>query len=159
MSTTYDWYRIHSEMVEHLNRVQDCMKPVVATVNGLCYGSGVILAAHCDMVIASDAATFGFVEGRMGLAGIGMLPFHIGGQWAKFLITTGEVITATRAQDIGLALEVVRAADLAARVQGLGERIAAMPPYGVELNKRSVNATLDAMGWPRRRASTSRTTP
>ena len=52
---------------------------------------------------------------------IGMLPFHIGGQWAKFLITTGEVITAERAKSIGLALEVVPAADLSARVQALGE--------------------------------------
>jgi enoyl-CoA hydratase/carnithine racemase len=116
-------------------------------VNGLCYGSGLILALHCDFVVASSAATFSFVETRMGLAGTGMLAHVVGPQWAKFLALSGEVITARRARDIGLVLEVVDESAFPARIADLARRIAAMPRYGTELHKRNVNAAVDTMGW------------
>lgn len=145
--TTWDWYVVHEELNRHLSALRELHKPVIAAVNGICYGSGLILAAHCDIVVASDAATFSFIEGRMGLAGVGMLAFHIGPQWAKFLMVTGEIIDASRAQQIGLVLEVIDHERFPAKIAALGRRVAAMPPYGVMLNKRNVNATMDASGW------------
>jgi enoyl-CoA hydratase/carnithine racemase len=145
--TVYDWVRIHEELARSWNAVRDLRLPVIAAVNGLCYGSGLILALHCDLVVASSAATFSFIETRMGLAGTGMLAQVVGPQWAKFLALSGEVITARRARDIGLVLEVVDAAVFEDRVGDLARRIAAMPRYGTELHKRNVNAAVDVMGW------------
>ncbi len=145
--TPDDWYRIHGRLNGYTRAVRESAKPVVAAVNGLCYGSGVILAAHCDLVVASSAARFSFIESRMGLAGIGMLAFHIGAQWAKFLMLSGEIISAERARSIGLVLEVIEADAFERRVEALGDRLAAMPPIAAMLNKRNVDAALDAMGW------------
>jgi len=145
--TTYDWVRIHDQLAGAWNAVRDLRLPVIAAVNGLCYGSGLILALHCDLVVASSSATFSFIETRMGLAGTGMLAHVVGPQWAKFLALSGEVITARRAREIGLVLEVVDASDFPARIASLAQRIAAMPRYGTELHKRNVNAAVDVMGW------------
>ena len=145
--TTWDWYVTHEELGRHLNGIRDLHKPVIGAVNGICFGSGLILAAHCDIVIASDQATFSFIEGRMGLAGVGMMAHLIGPQWAKFLMVTGEIIDAAKAKDIGIVLEVIEHARFADKVAALGQRVAAMPPYGVMLNKRNVNAAMDAAGW------------
>jgi enoyl-CoA hydratase/carnithine racemase len=145
--TVYDWVRIHDELGAAWNAVRELRLPVIAAVNGLCWGSGLILALHCDLVVASSAATFSFIETRMGLAGTGMLAQVVGPQWAKFLALSGEVITARRARDIGLVLEVVEADVFTARVDDLARRIAAMPRYGTELHKRNVNAAVDMMGW------------
>jgi enoyl-CoA hydratase/carnithine racemase len=145
--TVYDWVRIHDELAGAWNAVRELRLPVIAAVNGLCYGSGLILALHCDLVVASSAATFSFIETRMGLAGTGMLAHVVGPQWAKFLALSGEVITAARAREIGLVLEVVDAAAFPSRIASLAARIAAMPRFGTELHKRNVNAAVDVMGW------------
>jgi enoyl-CoA hydratase/carnithine racemase len=145
--TPFDWYRIHQRINRHLTAVREASKPLIAAVNGLCYGSGLILAAHCDFLIASSAARFSFIESRMGLAGIGMIPFLIGPQWAKFLMLSGEILGAGRAREIGLVLEVIDQSEFAERIEALARQVAAMPPIGAVLNKRNVNATLEAMGW------------
>jgi enoyl-CoA hydratase/carnithine racemase len=145
--TVYDWVRIHDELAAAWNAVRELRLPVIAAVNGLCWGSGLILALHCDLVVASSAATFSFIETRMGLAGTGMLAHVVGPQWAKFLALSGEVITARRARDIGLVLEVVESSSFEPRIASLARRIAAMPRYGTELHKRNVNAAVDTMGW------------
>ena len=46
--TTYDWVRIHDQLAGAWNAVRDLRLPVIAAVNGLCYGSGLILALHHD---------------------------------------------------------------------------------------------------------------
>ena len=145
--TVYDWVRIHDELGAAWNAVRELRLPVIAAVNGLCYGSGLILALHCDLVVASSKATFSFIETRMGLAGTGMLAHVVGPQWAKFLALSGEVISAARARDIGLVLEVVDESVFDSRIASLAQRIAAMPRYGTELHKRNVNAAVDTMGW------------
>jgi enoyl-CoA hydratase/carnithine racemase len=145
--TSYDWHQIHGRLNRYTRAVRESDKPVIAAINGLCYGSGVILAAHCDLVVASSAARFSFIESRMGLAGIGMIAYHVGAQWAKFLMLSGEIISAERARRIGLVLEVLPEDEFEPRIEALGERIAAMPTIAATLNKRNVDAALDAMGW------------
>jgi enoyl-CoA hydratase/carnithine racemase len=145
--TVHDWFAIHEELARSWTAVRDLRTPVIAAVNGLCYGSGVILALHCDLVVAARSARFGFVETRMGLAGIGMLAHVVGPQWAKFLALSGEVIGARRAREIGLVLEVVADERFTERIADLARRIAAMPVPATVLNKRNVNVAVDTMGW------------
>jgi enoyl-CoA hydratase/carnithine racemase len=138
---------------EFHGRLSASAKPVVAAVHGYCLGAGVLLASACDLVVAGETARFGFPEGRMGLVGVTPLVAVIGRQWAKFLILTGELITAERAREIGLVLTVEPDAELFDRVLDLADRIARMPRAGVEHNRRSIDAVADAAGATAGRAA------
>lgn len=120
--------------------------PVVAAINGLCYGAGLLLAIECDLLIAGESARFAMLEARMGSGGSALLPFLIGVQWTKFLMFSGEIIDARRAQEIGLVLEVEADDELAARAADLAQRIAAMPHHQVFFSKRQTDGTLAMMG-------------
>lgn len=141
-----DWYDFMREEDADFAVVRDMRKPVIAAINGLCYGAGLILAAHTDIRIASSAARFGFIESRMGGTGIEVFPFLIGVQWAKFLMFSGELISAERARDIGLVLEVIPADRFQPKVRELALRISAMPPQGVRFNKHVIDSATDLMG-------------
>jgi enoyl-CoA hydratase/carnithine racemase len=127
-------------------RLRASALPVVAAVHGHCLGAGLLLAASCDLVVAGAGASFGLPEGRMGLVGASYLVPVVGRQWAKFLILTGESITAEQAREIGLVLAVVPDEELAARAEDLAARLARMPRTGVLLNRRAVDAAADAAG-------------
>src|SRR6202044_3853838 len=81
--------------------------PVIAAINGMCFGAGLIHVAECDLIVAARSATFCMIEARMAHGGIGTLPYLIGFQWARYLMYTGDVLTAEKAKEIGLVLEVV----------------------------------------------------
>jgi enoyl-CoA hydratase/carnithine racemase len=144
---TLSWVRfLEGEDADNL-QIRNLTKPVVGAINGLCYGAGCIMAAHFDMLVAAESATFGLIESRMGATGIGVFPFIVGGQWAKFLMLSGELISAQKAKEIGLVLEVVPDDRLGERVEDLARRIAAMPREAVMLHKQEINGTLDMMGY------------
>ena len=145
--TAADWYASHEHNDRWATAIRELRTPTVAAVNGICYGAGLILAAHCDLLLAAEDTRFSLMEARMGSAGAAVLPYLIGPQWTKFLILTGEILNAHKAREIGLVLEVTPPDRLQDRALDLARRIAAMPPIGVMLNKRGVNATLDVMGW------------
>lgn len=140
----------HRAFLEHADafhrRLTASEVPIVAAVHGHCIGAGMLLAASCDFVIAGAGATFGFPEGRLGLVGAGALTSRIGRQWAKFLMLTGESITAAQAHTIGLVLTIEPDAELQARVLELARRIARMPRESVLLNRRTIDAAADAAG-------------
>jgi enoyl-CoA hydratase/carnithine racemase len=145
--TALDWYRFLGQWGDNLETIRDLRTPVIGAVNGMCYGAGLIMAAHFDFLVAADNARFGLIETRFGSTGVDVFTFLVGPQWAKFLALSGEIITAQKAREIGLVLEVVPAAELAARAGDLARRVAAMPSDAVVLNRRLVNAATKAMGW------------
>jgi enoyl-CoA hydratase/carnithine racemase len=148
VESSVDWFWFHKEPYGVARVEPHAMRtPVIAAVNGLCYGAGMLVAAECDIVVAAESARFCMIEARMAHGGAGNLPFFIGPQWTKFLMFTGEIISPRRAQEIGLVLEVVPDDELLERVKKLAIRIASMPGQGVELQKQQVNGTLDMMGW------------
>ena len=83
----------------------------------------------------------------MGASGVDVFPYIIGPQWSKFLMLSGEIISARKALEIGLVINVVPHEELWERTLDLASRISAMPRFGVMLNKRNVDGTLDMMGW------------
>lgn len=143
----WDQYIFHEEADAVLEYVRQLHKPVIGMINGLCYGAGLMYAAHMDLRVASDRARFSLIEGRMGASGADVFPFLIGQQWTKFLMLSGEIISARKAKEIGLVLEVVPDQELWERTLDLATRIASMPRFGVMLNKRNIDGTADVMGW------------
>jgi enoyl-CoA hydratase/carnithine racemase len=125
--------------------------PIVAAVHGYCLGAAVTMMTCCDIVIAADDARIGFPEGRLGLIGASSVVDVIGRQWAKFLMLTGENLTAAQAQQLGLVMTVEPAAELLDRVSDLAGRISRMPREGARLNRHTIDAAADAAGAQSRR--------
>jgi len=106
----------------------DLDKPIICMMNGHAIGLGATIALLCDIIIASDKAKIGDPHVSMGLvAGDGgavIWPQHIGYAKAKYYLMTGEAMTATEAERIGLITKVVAHDTLASEVYGLAERLA-----------------------------------
>ncbi|MCU1617709.1 MAG: enoyl-CoA hydratase [Frankiales bacterium] len=144
--TPVDDYAFVAELGAFYEQLRAVRTPIVGAVQGLCLGAGMSLAAQCDLLVAADDARFGLVEGRMGHPGATEIAPIVGAAWAKFLILTGELIDAHRAERIGFVLSVVPAADLEGRALDLARRVAAVPRASALMNKAAVDAMADALG-------------
>lgn len=116
--------------------------PVIAAVNGLALGGGCELTLACDVVIASDRATFGMPESALGLVpGYGVLraPDVIGRQMTKLMVMSGETLDAQRALQLGLVQRVVPHAELMASALALAGKIAGNAPLAHAVGKRIIN--------------------
>ena len=124
-------------------------KPLVAAVQGPALGGGLEVALACDVIIASDDASFGLPEVKRGQVAAGggvvrlprRLPFHL----AAEMLLTGDPISAERAATLGLVSAVVARAELADRAVATARRIAANAPLAVRATKELMYSTLD---WP-----------
>lgn len=84
--------------------------PVVAAVNGLCQGGGLIIAMLADIAVASDRATFRAPEALRGVADANLaalLPAHVGVARARDMLLTGRRLSAAEALEAGLVARVV----------------------------------------------------
>jgi enoyl-CoA hydratase/carnithine racemase len=127
-------------------RIRSSSLPTIAAVHGHCLGAGVLLATSCDLVVAAQSAEFAFPEGRLGLVGASTLVPVIGRQWAKFLMLTGESLTADQAKEIGLVFSIEPDDEHFDRALDLARRIARMPREGALLNRKTIDAVADASG-------------
>ena len=125
----------------------DMHKPVIAEVHGHCMAGGTDLALLCDMVIVAEDAVIGFPAGRdLGALPNQMWLYHVGPQWTKRLLLTGDTITGAEAAQIGFAMKAVPADLLRAEVDGLADRFALIDPDILAANKRAVNMGMELMG-------------
>src|SRR5687767_15124192 len=119
--------------------------PFIAAVNGVCAGAGTNFALACDLVIASDDATFNEAFVRIGLSpdcgGSFFLPRAIGEKLAAEALMTGSTITAQRAAEIGMINRVVPAGELMDKARGLADQLAAGPTAAIARVKQMLNAT------------------
>jgi len=122
-------------------------KPVIGAINGVAAGAGISVALACDMRIASEAASFIEVFGRVGLVpdtgSSWFLPRLIGyARAAEMSFTTDPVDSAT-AERIGLVNHVVPADQLMAETGALAARLAKSAPIAMALAKRALNRSLE----------------
>lgn len=113
-------------------------KPTIAAVNGPCIGYGLTAVVACDFVVASDRATFGYPEVKLGastIVGAIRLPPKVGWANAMELLLTGDTIDAQRAKEIGLAWKVVPHDDLMVEANALAARLCQGAPLAVRATK------------------------
>lgn len=118
-------------------------QPCVAAVNGPAYGAGMSLALGCDIVVASEAATFSQVFVKRGLSpdfgSSWLLPRLVGLHTAKRLALLGDPITAAQARELGLVAEVTPTDALLEAATAVARRLADGPPIALAQTKRLLN--------------------
>jgi methylglutaconyl-CoA hydratase len=121
-----------------IQRVNLAPVPVVALVQGACFGGGTGLLAACDVVIAADDAQFSIAEVRWGLTAAIIVPQlndAIGVRQVRRYALTGERFSAAEARRIGLVHEVVPAAELEAAGARIVEAILQNGPDAIRQTK------------------------
>ena len=143
--------KFHHEKTMYFDRclrIRDFPKPTIAAVHGKCIAAGVMLACMCDLIVASDDASFQNPVLRMTGAAVEILiePWEMPPRKAKEFLLTAQTISAADAERLGMVNRVVPRDELASTVQEIAEAIAQVPPATAAVVKRSINKTLEFMG-------------
>ncbi len=124
--------------------VSSFRKPLIAAVNGICYGGGALVAILCDIRIASETAAFRFPGAAYGLVvGGAQLPRIIGPAFAKDLLFTARVVAADEALRIGLVNAIVPQAEVVDKALEMARLIAANSPPALIATKETVDRATD----------------
>lgn len=122
------------------NAIRECAKPVIAAVNGVALGAGMGLVAACDILYASDEATFGMPEINVGLAGgASMLRTLFGRSTVRRMFFTGQRLTAHDLLRRNVLEDVLPADQLLPVTMALASEIASKAPLAIMYAKRATN--------------------
>ena len=122
-------------------------QPVIAALNGYAVGTSSGMALACDLAIAAEHARLGEPEIRHGaLSPFLMLPFLTHSRAVHEIYYTGDLVGAADLLRLGIVNRVVPAGELGAAARKLAERLAKVPPYALQMKKRSLRAAYDLMG-------------
>jgi len=132
---------------EHYNpiilRLRTIEKPIVAAVNGVAAGAGANIALACDIVVATESASFIQAFSKIGLipdsGGTFFLPRLIGMQRAAALMMTGDKVSAKEAMSMGMIYRSYADDVFATESKKLAAQLAQMPTKGLGLTKRLLN--------------------
>ena len=135
---------------EHYNpiisRIRKIEKPIIAAVNGVAAGAGANIALACDVVIASENASFIQAFSKIGLVpdsgGTFFLPRLIGFQKATALMMLGDKVSAMEAERLGMVYKVVSPENFLEEVNSIANTMANMPTKALGLTKRLLNESM-----------------
>lgn len=135
---------------EHYNpiisRIRSIEKPVIGAINGVAAGAGANIALACDVVIASENASFIQAFSKIGLipdsAGTFFLPRLIGFQKASALMMLGDKVSAQDAEKMGMVYKVISSENFSKEVNTIANTLANMPTKALGLTKRLLNQSM-----------------
>jgi len=126
--------------------IENSIKPFIAAINGFALGGGLELAMACHIRIASDTAKMGLPEVSLGLipgyGGTQRLTQLVGKGIAIEMITTAEMISAAKAEQIGLVNYAVPAGELLIKAEEIISKIKQRAPLAVGAAISAVNAAV-----------------
>jgi enoyl-CoA hydratase len=128
--------------------IRHSAKPVVAAVNGLCQGGGLVIAMLADVSVASTAATFRAPELYRGIADTGyaaILPGQIGIPRARDMLLTGRQIDAATALEWGLVTRVAEPGRELDEAIDIAKAIVRTAPSARRVVKREINRQYEVM--------------
>jgi 2-(1,2-epoxy-1,2-dihydrophenyl)acetyl-CoA isomerase len=135
---------------EHFNpiilKIRQLQKPVIAAVNGVAAGAGANLALCCDIVIATQSASFIQAFSKIGLipdsGGTYFLPRLVGWQKASALMMLGEKVSATEAEKLGMIYKVFEDDNFNEAALAIANTLAKMPTRALAFTKQALEGTL-----------------
>jgi 2-(1,2-epoxy-1,2-dihydrophenyl)acetyl-CoA isomerase len=135
---------------EHYNpiisRIRNIEKPIIGAINGVAAGAGANIALACDVVVASENASFIQAFSKIGLvpdsAGTFFLPRLIGFQKASALMMLGDKVSAVEAEKLGMVYKVVAPENFMEEVNNIASILANMPTKALGLTKRLLNNSM-----------------
>ncbi|MBM4376469.1 MAG: enoyl-CoA hydratase family protein [Deltaproteobacteria bacterium] len=128
-----------------IQNIVELRRPVIAAVNGVAVGAGAVIAAACDLRIASESARFGYIFPRVGLSGADMgasylLPKIVGRGHAAELLFFGDVIDAKAALGMGLVNRVVAQGEVVPLAREWAAKLAAGPLFAHAMTKQMLES-------------------
>ena len=131
--------------ITRLHRCCDAIRglpvPVIARIQGFCFGAGLEIAAACDVRIAAEEASFGMPEVKLGIPSVieaALLPLLVGWGRTREILLLGDTFTAGEALAWRLVEHVVPAAGLDRAVEAWIGRLLTSAPRAVRLQKRLI---------------------
>ncbi|MCB0978313.1 MAG: enoyl-CoA hydratase/isomerase family protein [Acidimicrobiales bacterium] len=129
----------------------------IAAIHGHCVGGGLVLAAACDLRVASSDARFSIPEVDLGIplawGGIPRLVRELGPAVTKELVLTCRPFDAVEAKELHFLNRVVDPSELDESVDRLAAELAAKPGFALRVTKQQVNAVVEEMAGTARNAS------
>ena len=129
-------------------RWRNIPKPTIAAVQGKCVAGGLMLAWPCDLIVASDDASFADPVVSFGIGGIEW--FHhaqeVGVRKAKEMLFTSDEVSAAEAKALGMVNQVVPRDQLEQATMAMARKIAAKSRFALKMAKLSINGMQDAGG-------------
>lgn len=137
---TEDDYKVPESGYGGLTNRFSCNKPIIAAVNGLALGGGFELALSSDIVIASENASFGLPEPKIGTAavasGMHRLVRDIGLKPAMAILLTADFVEAKKAHSLGIVNEVVAPDQVMSVARDYARRILKCAPLAIQATKQ-----------------------
>jgi 2-(1,2-epoxy-1,2-dihydrophenyl)acetyl-CoA isomerase len=142
-----DKLEIKQVLSEHYNpivkRIKNLPKPVIAAVNGVAAGAGANIALCCDIVVAAESASFIQAFSKIGLipdsGGTFTLPRLVGWQKASALMMTGDKITASQAEQMGMLYKVFSNELFMEESNKIAVTLSQMPTRALAYTKHALN--------------------
>jgi enoyl-CoA hydratase/carnithine racemase len=141
-----DMHESRGEYAELLLAMNRCKAPIIARINGHALGGGLGLALSADLAVATNEATLGTPEIKVGLFPMMVLAVmqrNVPRKDAMDMILTGRRLTADEAADIGMINDVVEPDELDARVEERVESITDFSPAVLAMGRRAYYETQD----------------
>ena len=130
------------ERLTYRDQINKITKPVIAAVSGFALGGGCELAMSCDIIIASETARFGQPEVNLGIipgsGGTQRLTHLLGKHRAMELVLTGDAISATEAERLGLVNRIFPVELFLEEAKNIARKIAAKPVLAIKAAKEAV---------------------
>jgi enoyl-CoA hydratase len=119
--------------------VRHCPVPVIAAVDGAAIGAGFGLVGVCDLIVASQRATFALTEINVGLLGGASKALRMVGPFkARMMLFSGAPLSAGELYRLGTVEAVVPAGEAEARAVEIGQSFASKSPLALRLAKESI---------------------
>ncbi|AQV98683.1 enoyl-CoA hydratase [Cupriavidus necator] len=127
-------------IVDFFDTLRNFPKPVIVAVNGLALAGGMEVVLSCDIVLAAESARLGDAHSNYGVfpggGGAALLPRKVPDNVARYLLFTGDALSAAEMKTYGLVNEVLPDAELLDRAQALADKLANKSPLVLARMKR-----------------------
>lgn len=132
---------------QHFMSLWRALKPVVCKVHGFAVAGGSDIALCADLTFMAETAQIGYMPARVwGCPTTAMWVYRLGAERAKRMLFTGDKITGTEAEAMGLVLKAVPDAELDDTVEAFVARMATVPINQLAMQKMVINQAIEATG-------------